>query len=125
MNSMHDDRQPPGPGPLTSLRYLANFRTGNMRHYEALFARYGDVVRLRAPGAEDFVMAFHPDDIGHVLRANSKNYPKGARYHELVPVLGWGLVNLFHRAVGRIAASDRPRHADHRPFRRGVMPVLR
>lgn len=93
MKSMRDHRQPPGPGPLTSLRYLANFRTGNMRHYEALFARYGDVVRLRAPGAEDFVMAFHPDDIGHVLRTNSKNYPKGARYHELVPVLGWGLVN--------------------------------
>ncbi|MEO5729527.1 MAG: cytochrome P450, partial [Byssovorax sp.] len=88
-----DPREPPGPGPLTSLRYLANFRTGNMRHYEALFARYGDVVRLRAPGAEDFVLAFHPDDIGHVLRTNVRNYPKGERYHELVPVLGWGLVN--------------------------------
>jgi len=93
MNRMRDDGQPPGPGPLSSLRYLANFRTGNMRHYEDLFARYGNVVRLRAPGAEDFVMAFHPNDIGHVLRTNSRNYPKGKRYHELVPVLGWGLVN--------------------------------
>ncbi|WP_437595682.1 cytochrome P450 [Sorangium sp. So ce590] len=86
-------RQPPGPGPLASLRYLANFRTGDMRHYEHLFARYGDVVRLRAPGAEDFVMAFHPNDIAHVLRANIRNYPKGKRYHELAHVLGWGLVN--------------------------------
>ncbi|EYF06073.1 cytochrome P450 [Chondromyces apiculatus] len=93
MTPKRDDRQPPGPGPLSSLRYLANFRTGNMRHYEDLFARHGDVVRLRAPGAEDFVMAFHPRDIGHVLRTNSRNYPKGARYHQLVPVLGWGLVN--------------------------------
>ncbi|AUX24097.1 cytochrome P450 [Sorangium cellulosum] len=91
--SRRRDRQFPGPGPLGSLRYLASFRTGNMRHYEDLFARYGDVVRLRAPGAEDFVLAFHPDDIAHVLRANVRNYPKGKRYHELVPVLGWGLVN--------------------------------
>ncbi|WP_437520573.1 cytochrome P450 [Sorangium sp. So ce726] len=91
--SAHLDPQPPGPGPLASLRYLANFRTGNMRHYEDLFARYGDVVRLRAPGAEDFVMAFHPNDIAHVLRTNVRNYPKGKRYHELAPVLGWGLVN--------------------------------
>ncbi|AUX43485.1 cytochrome P450 [Sorangium cellulosum] len=87
------DRQPPGPGPLVSLRYLANFRTGDMSYYEDLFARYGDVVRLKSPGAEDFIMAFHPNDIAHVLRANIRNYPKGKRYHELVPVLGWGLVN--------------------------------
>ncbi|AKT38232.1 cytochrome P450 [Chondromyces crocatus] len=93
MTEMREEKRPPGPGPLTSLRYLANFRTGNMRHYEALFARYGDVVRLRAPGAEDFVLAFHPRDIGHILRTSSRNYPKGKRYHELVPVLGWGLVN--------------------------------
>ena len=91
--SAHLDRQPPGPGPLASLRYLANFRTGDMRHYEDLFARHGDVVRLRAPGAEDFILAFHPNDIAHVLRTNVRNYPKGKRYHELAPVLGWGLVN--------------------------------
>lgn len=85
--------QPPGPGPLASLRHLASFRTGDMRHYEDLFARYGDVVRLHSPGTEDFILVFHPNDIAHVLRTNTRNYPKGKRYHELVPVLGWGLVN--------------------------------
>jgi cytochrome P450 len=83
----------PGPGPLESLRYLARFRTGDMRTYERLFERYGNVVRLRCPGHEDVVLAFHPDDIHTVLCVNHRNFPKGERYHELVPVLGMGLVN--------------------------------
>jgi cytochrome P450 len=64
-----------------------------MRAYERLFARYGDVVRLSCPGHEDFVLAFHPDDIQHILCKNHRNFPKGKRYHELIPVLGMGLVN--------------------------------
>jgi cytochrome P450 len=83
----------PGPSPLASLAYLARFRTGDMETYERLFERYGDVVRLRCPGHEDVVLAFHPDDIHTVLCANHRNFPKGKRYHELVPVLGMGLVN--------------------------------
>jgi cytochrome P450 len=84
---------PPGPGVVGSLRFLANFKTGDMRFYEDLFARYGSTVRLRTPVAEDFVLAFHPDDVGYVLCTNSRNFPKGARYHQLAHVLGRGLVN--------------------------------
>jgi cytochrome P450 len=84
---------PPGPGIIESLRYLARFRTGDMQAYERLFERYGDVVRLRCPGHEDVVLAFHPDHIHHVLCESHRNYPKGKRYHELAPVLGMGLVN--------------------------------
>jgi cytochrome P450 len=84
---------PPGPGTLGSLRFLANFKTGDMRFYEDLFARYGNTVRLRTPVAEDFVLAFHPDDVGHILCTNSRNFPKGERYHQLAHVLGRGLVN--------------------------------
>ncbi len=83
----------PGPNPLESLMILSKLRSGDMRLYEDLFARYGDVVRLHCPGHEDVVLAFHPDDIRHVLCTNARNYPKGKRYHELVPVLGMGLVN--------------------------------
>ncbi|HET9959027.1 MAG TPA: cytochrome P450 [Polyangiaceae bacterium] len=84
---------PPGPSLIDSLRYLTRLKTGDMRLYEKLFAEYGDVVRLRCPGHEDVVFAFHPDDIHHVLCRNFRNYPKGKRYHELIPVLGMGLVN--------------------------------
>lgn len=87
------DRLPPGPSAIDSLRYLAQFRSGDMQAYERLFARYGDVVRLHCPGHEDVVLAFHPDDIHHILCENHRNYPKGKRYHELIPVLGKGLVN--------------------------------
>ncbi len=45
------------------------------------------------PGPRTSSLAFHPNDIAHVLRTNVRNYPKGKRYHELAPVLGWGLVN--------------------------------
>ena len=84
---------PPGPSALASVRALLNLRTGDMRHYEALFARYGNTVRVQSPTRGDMYAAFHPDDIEHILVRKGKNFPKGARYAELGLALGQGLVN--------------------------------
>jgi cytochrome P450 len=89
--STHADT-PPGPGLAGSLHELYRLRAGDMTRHERLFARYGDVVRLRSPQG-DVVMAYHPDAVQRVLLDNNRNYPKGRRYRALALLLGDGLVN--------------------------------
>jgi cytochrome P450 len=126
--TLDTNHPPPGPGPVRSLYELYRLRFGAMTHLQWLFARYGDVVRLRGTLTEDVVLAFHPDAVQRVLLDNNKNYPKGHRYRTLGLVLGEGLVNsegplwqrqrrlvqgLFNRDSVLALVPIIRRHADH------------
>ena len=80
-----------------------------------LFARYGDVYRVYAPGRKSHTWVInHPEDVKRVLVANHRNYTKGTGLDRVKILLGNGLMTsegdfwrrqrsmmqpLFHRRV--------------------------
>ncbi|HTX23572.1 MAG TPA: cytochrome P450 [Steroidobacteraceae bacterium] len=80
-----------------------------------LFARYGDIYRVYAPGRRsDTYVINHPDDVKRVLVANHRNYTKGIGLDRVKILLGNGIMTsegdlwtrqrymmqpLFHRRV--------------------------
>jgi len=80
-----------------------------------LFARYGDVYRVYAPGRKGYTWVInHPDDVKRVLVGNHRNYTKGTGLDRVKILLGNGLMTsegefwrrqrymmqpLFHRRV--------------------------
>ena len=94
-----------------------------------LFARYGDIYRVYAPGRKSYTYVInHPDDVKRVLVSNHKNYTKGVGLDRVKILLGNGIMTsegdfwrrqrymmqpMFHRRVitefARVidAANDR------------------
>src|SRR5580698_3135026 len=80
-----------------------------------LFARYGDVYRVYAPGRKSYTWVInHPEDVKRVLVGNHRNYTKGTGLDRVKILLGNGIMTsegdfwrrqrymmqpLFHRRV--------------------------
>jgi cytochrome P450 len=80
-----------------------------------LFARFGDIYRVYAPGRKSYAYVInHPDDVKRVLVANHRNYTKGVGLDRVKILLGNGIMTsegelwrrqrymmqpLFHRRV--------------------------
>jgi len=80
-----------------------------------LFARYGDIYRVYAPGRKSHTWVInHPDDVKRVLVGNHKNYTKGTGLDRVKILLGNGIMTsegefwrrqrymmqpLFHRRI--------------------------
>lgn len=80
----------PGPGFAKSVALQFDFKRNYIYPLEKLFREYGDYVTFT--GGPPVVVAYHPDAVEHVLRANHKNYVKAEDMKELHPVLGLGLL---------------------------------
>jgi cytochrome P450 len=58
-----------------------------------LFARYGDIYRVYAPGRKSYTYVInHPDDVKRVLVSNHKNYTKGVGLDRVKILLGNGIM---------------------------------
>ncbi len=82
----------PGPSWLESLLTLPAFRRSPIAVLERWFEQYGDTVKIGG-GPRTFHLFVKPEDVGHVLLDNHKNYSKQMMgYRKLALVLGKGLV---------------------------------
>ena len=105
-----------------------------------LFARYGDIYRVYAPGRKVHTWVInHPDDVKRVLVGNHRNYTKGTGLDRVKILLGNGLMTSegdfwrrqrymmqphFHRRVvtGFNAAHRRGQQPLHRQMGRAGRP---
>src|ERR1700729_3013616 len=87
----------------------------SLERMSELFARYGDIYRVYAPGRKSYTYVIHhPDDVKRVLVSNHKNYTKGVGLDRVKILLGNGIMTsegdfwrrqrymmqpLFHRRV--------------------------
>jgi len=80
----------PGPGTLSFLLNLPQFRKDPLGGFFQAALTYGDVVRYRGVWVSHQLS--HPDQIQQVLQANVANYRKGRGYNILKLSLGEGLL---------------------------------
>ena len=60
---------------------------------QALFARFGDIYRVYAPGRKSYTYVInHPDDVKRVLVSNHRNYTKGVGLDRVKILLGNGIM---------------------------------
>ncbi|HTV79391.1 MAG TPA: cytochrome P450 [Steroidobacteraceae bacterium] len=105
---------PPEP-PLADLQFDIGATEDSLDRMVELFARYGDVYRVFAPGRKSHTWVInHPDDVKRVLVGNHRNYTKGPGLDRVKILLGNGIMTsegdfwrrqrsmmqpLFHRRV--------------------------
>jgi len=83
---------PPGPrGLRATARAIAESRRDTIGFFRGLVREYGDIVYVPAFGLRLYVVG-HPDDIGHVLVRNARNYVKDRLMRRGRPVFGNGLL---------------------------------
>jgi hypothetical protein len=69
-------RNPPEP----ELQFDIGYTDDSLERMCALFARFGDIYRVYAPGRKAYVHVInHPDNVKRVLVSNHRNYTKGMR----------------------------------------------
>jgi cytochrome P450 len=102
---------PPGPDSQFDIGSTED----SLERMRELFARYGDIYRVYAPGRKSYTYVIHhPDDVKRVLVSNHKNYTKGVGLDRVKILLGNGIMTsegdfwrrqrymmqpLFHRRV--------------------------
>jgi cytochrome P450 len=65
----------------------------SLERMRELFARFGDIYRVYAPGRKSYTYVIHhPDDVKRVLVTNHKNYTKGVGLDRVKILLGLGLM---------------------------------
>jgi cytochrome P450 len=65
----------------------------SLERMRELFARYGDIYRVYAPGRKSYTYVIHhPDDVKRVLVNNHKNYTKGVGLDRVKILLGNGIM---------------------------------
>jgi len=65
----------------------------SLERMSELFARYGDIYRVYAPGRKSYTYVIHhPDDVKRVLVSNHKNYTKGVGLDRVKILLGNGIM---------------------------------
>jgi enediyne biosynthesis protein E7 len=65
----------------------------SLQRMSELFARFGDIYRVYAPGRKSYTYVIHhPDDVKRVLVSNHKNYTKGVGLDRVKILLGNGIM---------------------------------
>ena len=82
-------RNPPEP----ELQFDIGSTDDSLARMCELFARYGDIYRVYAPGRQAYTYVInHPDDVKRVLVANHRNYTKGVGLDRVKILLGNGIM---------------------------------
>jgi cytochrome P450 len=84
--------QPANP-PEPQLQFDIGSTDDSLHRMEELFAQYGDIYRVYAPGRKSYTYVInHPDDVKRVLVGNHKNYTKGVGLDRVAILLGKGIM---------------------------------
>lgn len=82
-------RHPPEP----ELQFDIGSTEDSLERMQELFARYGDIYRVYAPGRKSYTYVInHPDDVKRVLVSNHRNYTKGVGLDRVKILLGNGIM---------------------------------
>jgi enediyne biosynthesis protein E7 len=82
-------RDPPEP----ELQFDIGSTDDSLERMTELFARYGDIYRVYAPGRKSYTWVInHPDDVKRVLVSNHRNYTKGVGLDRVKILLGNGIM---------------------------------
>src|ERR1044072_460523 len=83
------NRHPPEP----ELQFDIGATDDSLERMEELFARFGDIYRVYAPGRKAYTYVInHPDDVKRVLVSNHRNYTKGVGLDRVKILLGNGIM---------------------------------
>jgi cytochrome P450 len=89
MTDTQTTRHPPEP----ELQFDIGSTEDSLERMTELFARYGDMYRVYAPGRKSYTYVInHPDDVKRVLVSNHKNYTKGVGLDRVKILLGNGIM---------------------------------
>jgi enediyne biosynthesis protein E7 len=116
MTSPEAPAEPPRPQPPEAdVQFDVGATEDSLDRMIELFARYGDIYRVYAPGRKSHTWVInHPDDVKRVLVGNHRNYTKGTGLDRVRILLGNGIMTsegevwrrqrymmqpLFHRRV--------------------------
>jgi cytochrome P450 len=79
--------------PESELSFDIGSTDDSLERMRELFARYGDVYRVYAPGRKSWTYVInHPDDVKRVLVSNHRNYTKGVGLDRVKILLGNGIM---------------------------------
>jgi cytochrome P450 len=82
-------RKPPEP----EVQFDIGSTDDSLERMSELFARFGDIYRVYAPGRKSYTYVInHPDDVKRVLVANHRNYTKGVGLDRVKILLGNGIM---------------------------------
>jgi cytochrome P450 len=113
---MSSHRIPPGPSGYPLIGSLIPFLRNPLALFMQCAREYGDVVRLRFPGTEVYLL-HHPEHIEYVLRGEPKNFIKDDLTRRLSNLVGHGLLTSegeFWRQQRRAAQpAFQPSHIHH------------
>ncbi|HEY5102093.1 MAG TPA: cytochrome P450 [Steroidobacteraceae bacterium] len=79
--------------PEADIQFDIGATEDSLERMRELFARYGDIYRVYAPGRKSYTYVInHPDDVKRVLVSNHKNYTKGVGLDRVKILLGNGIM---------------------------------
>ncbi len=85
----HADRHP----PEAEQQFDIGSTDDSLERMQELFARFGDIYRVYAPGRKSYTYVInHPDDVKRVLVSNHRNYTKGVGLDRVAILLGKGIM---------------------------------
>ncbi|MGC1459464.1 MAG: cytochrome P450 [Steroidobacteraceae bacterium] len=86
-------RAPRAQPPEADVQFDVGATEDSLERMTELFARYGDIYRVYAPGRKRHTWVInHPDDVKRVLVGNHRNYTKGTGLDRVKILLGNGLM---------------------------------
>lgn len=79
--------------PETEQQFDIGSTADSLERMRELFARFGDIYRVYAPGRKSYTYVInHPDDVRRILVANHRNYTKGIGVDRIKLLLGNGIM---------------------------------
>ncbi|HEY6452203.1 MAG TPA: cytochrome P450 [Steroidobacteraceae bacterium] len=93
MNQITTSAAPVGVPPEPEFSFNIGEDADSLERMCALYARFGDIYRVRSPSRRGYVYVVnHPDDVKRVLVSNHANYRKGFGLDRVRMLLGNGIV---------------------------------
>jgi cytochrome P450 len=90
---MTESARSPARPPEPDAQFDIGSTEDSLERMRELFARYGDIYRVYAPGRKSYTYVIHhPDDVKRVLVNNHKNYTKGVGLDRVKILLGNGIM---------------------------------